>query len=255
MEENTNNKYAEFDTIVKEVTRELSSSVLVHPAKETFKSMAIHCVYAYVIDIFATIDINMPNEKLIDMMHNLTMFWTKLLANDCFECDNSQSITSHIDRMLDITHDKVCETNNEVSEYIKADENNGKLFNKAAYAAFHELERAEVHEDKIPANQVWRVYETMDNLRRILFRISAEKWNTSSMESLYWLNSLIREARIRWSYIRLLDKECVKCDRLLIQWELSHMFVWIFAESCCNHRNEYMEYITLNDKSNNEEDK
>lgn len=113
MKENTNNKYAEFDTIVKEVTKELSNSVLIHPAKETFETVAIHGAYAHVLDIFATIDINMPNEKLIDMMHNLRTLWATLLANDCFKCDNSQSITNHIDRMLDITHDKVNETDDD----------------------------------------------------------------------------------------------------------------------------------------------
>lgn len=118
MKENTNNKYAEFDTIVKEVTRELSNSVLIHPAKETFESMCINYIYARVFDIFATIDINMPNKKLMDMMHNLRTFWAKLLVNDCFECDNSQSITRCIDRMLDIARDKVCETDDDKRSMI-----------------------------------------------------------------------------------------------------------------------------------------
>lgn len=107
MKENTNNKYAEFDTIVKEVTRELSSSVLIHHAKDTFETVAINYAYACVLDIFATIDINMPNEKLMDMMYKLRTFWAKLFVNDCFECDNKQSITSCIDRMFDIARDKM----------------------------------------------------------------------------------------------------------------------------------------------------
>lgn len=118
MKENTNNKYAEFDMIVKEVTRELSNSVLIHPAKETFESMCIHYVYARVLDIFATIDINMPNKKLMNMMYTLRTFWAKLLVNDCFECDNSQSITRCIDRMIDITRDKVCETDDDKRSMI-----------------------------------------------------------------------------------------------------------------------------------------
>ncbi len=120
MKENTNNKYAEFDTIVKEVTRELSSSVLVHPVKETSESMYIHCVYARVLDIFATIDINMPNEKLMDQMYDLKTLWARLFVNDCFECDNKQSITSCIDRMFDIAQDKVTNKTDDDKRFYEA---------------------------------------------------------------------------------------------------------------------------------------
>lgn len=135
MEENTNNKYAEFDTIVKEVTRELSSSVLVHPAKETSESMYIHCVYGRVLDIFATIDINMPNEKLMDKMYDLKTLWARLFVNDCFECDNKQSITSCIDRMFDIAQDKV----NDTSDQQLLTDDDDKRFYEALSAVLEEL--------------------------------------------------------------------------------------------------------------------
>lgn len=137
MEENTNNKYAEFDTIVKEVTRELSSSVLVHPAKETSESMYIHCVYGRVLDIFATIDINMPNEKLMDMMYDLKTLWARLFVNDCFECDNKQSITSCIDRMFDIAQDKV----NDTSDPQLLTDDDDKRFYEAISVVLEELSK------------------------------------------------------------------------------------------------------------------
>lgn len=137
MEENTNNKYVEFDTIVKEVTRELSSSVLIHPAKETSESMYIHCVYGRVLDIFATININMPNEKLMDMMYDLKTLWARLFVNDCFECDNKQSITSCIDRMFDIAQDKV----NDTSDQQLLTDDDDKRFYEAISAVLEELSK------------------------------------------------------------------------------------------------------------------
>lgn len=138
---------------------------------------------------------------------------------------------------------------------MKANENNGRIFNGSAYIVHRELARAKVHEDKVPVNQVQRVSETMMNLNKVIDEIRTKDWDTTSMESLYRLNSLIREANRLWDYIILMNRECVKCDRLLIQSELNHMLTWVFEESCCNHRDEYMEYIALNNKSNNEEDK
>ena len=125
---------------------------------------------------------------------------------------------------------------------MKANENNGRIFNRSAYIVHRELKCAEVHEDKVPVNQVRRVSETMRNLKRVIDEIKTKDWDTSSMESLYRLNSLIREAHRLWDYINLLNSECVKCDRLLIQSELNHMLVWVFEESCFNHHEEYMAY-------------
>lgn len=270
MKENTNNKYAEFDTIVKEVTRELPSSVLIHPAKETFETMAIHGTYAHVLDIFATIDINMPNEKLTDMMHNLRTLWATLLANDCFKCDNSQSITRCIDRMLDIARDKVCETdddkrsmidiapdnksNNEEDKSMKANVNNGSIFNKAAYVAQCRFECAVVHEDKAPINEVWKVCETLNNFRKVLFKISIRGWDTTSMESLHQLKDLILDASDMWTYICALDEECVECDRYIIQAEINFMIERVSEEICIHHLEEYMTYINNDNKTSTDSD-
>ena len=226
--------------------------------------MCINYVYARVLDIFATIDINMPNEKLMDMMHNLRTFWTKLCANDCFECDNSQSITRCIDRMLDIARDKVCETdddkrsmidialdnksNNEEDKSMKANVNNGRIFNKAAYVTQREFGCAEVHEDKAPINEVWKVCETLTDFRKVLSEISIRKWDTTSMESLHRLNDLIRDASDMWTYICTLDEACVKCNRYIIQSEINFMIERISEETCIRHHEEYMAYSnSIND--------
>lgn len=139
---------------------------------------------------------------------------------------------------------------------MKANENNGRLFNGSAYIVHRELPSTDdIHIDKLPDNQVGAVCEKMRILHKVIDDIKTTNWDTTSMESLYHLNGLIREAIKSWDYISLLNRECVKCDRLLIQSELNHMLTWVFEESCYNHRDEYIEYITLNDKSNNEEDK
>lgn len=160
MEENTNNKYTEFDTIVKEVTRELSSSVLVHPAKETSESMYIHCVYGRVLDIFATIDINMPNEKLMDKMHDLKTLWARLFVNDCFECDNKQSITSCIDRMFDIARCKVNETNDveRFHEVISA------IIEELSKMEMVKLDNSSIDEEIETHNAFVEIYEMIDDL-------------------------------------------------------------------------------------------
>ena len=88
---------------------------------------------------------------------------------------------------------------------MKANENNGKMFNKYAYTAHNELERAEVHEDRAPINEVWKVCGIMTNLRKVLFEIAIREWDTTSMESLYRLNGLICNASDM--FIGLSDKE------------------------------------------------
>lgn len=125
---------------------------------------------------------------------------------------------------------------------MKASENNGKIFNGSAYIVYRELERATVHEYNVPDNQVQKLSETMRSLYKVIDEIKTKDWDTTSMESLYHLNGLIREAIKSWDYISLLDRECVKCDRLLIQSELNHMLTWVFEESCDNHRDEYFKY-------------
>lgn len=137
---------------------------------------------------------------------------------------------------------------------MKANENNGRIFNGSAYIVHRELARAEVHEDKVPVNQVQRVSETMMNLNRVIDEIKTKDWDTTSMESLYRLNSLIREAHRLWDYINLLNRECVKCDRLLIQSELNHMLIWVFEESCYNHRDEYMAYLNHDNETSTDSD-
>ena len=126
---------------------------------------------------------------------------------------------------------------------MKANENNGRLFNGSAYIVHRELPSTDdIRMDKIPDNQVEPVCEKMRILHKVIDEIKTTDWDTTSMESLYHLNGLIREAIKSWDYISLLNKECVKCDRPLIQSELSHMVMWAFEETCYNHYAEYMAY-------------
>lgn len=126
---------------------------------------------------------------------------------------------------------------------MKASENNGKLFNGCAHRSHNELERAEVHEDRAPINEVWKVCGIMTNLRKVLFEISIREWDTTSMESLYRLNGLICDASDMWAYIRTLDDECVKCNRNFIQWDMNQMTELVSREICFNHKEEYEAYL------------
>lgn len=125
---------------------------------------------------------------------------------------------------------------------MKANENSGMIFKKAAYVVQCKLERAEVHEDKAPINEVWKVCNTLSNLREALFEINIRDWDTTSMESLYQLDNLIRVASNMWAYIRTLDEECVKCDRYIIQAEMNFMIERISEETCIHHHDEYKAY-------------
>lgn len=126
---------------------------------------------------------------------------------------------------------------------MKANENNGRIFTGSALTAHSELARAEVHEDKAPINEVWKVCKTLTNFSKALLKIAIRAWDTTSMESLHRLNGLIREAIESWDYISLLDRECVKCDRLLIQSELNRMIEQIAKEICFYHKDEYEAYL------------
>ncbi len=126
---------------------------------------------------------------------------------------------------------------------MKANENNGRIFTGSARTAHNELVRAEVHEDKAPINEVWKVCKTLTNFSKALFKIAIRAWDTTSMESLHRLNGLIREAIESWDYISLLNRECVKCDRLLIQSELNRMIEQIAKEICFYHKDEYEAYL------------
>lgn len=140
------------------------------------------------------------------------------------------------------------------SKTMKANENNGRIFNGSAYIVHRELARAKVHEDKVPVNQVQRVSETMMNLNKVIDEIRTKDWDTTSMESLYRLNSLIREANRLWDYIILMNRECVKCDGLLIQSELSHMLAWVFEEIFIHHHEEYMAYLNHDNETSTDSD-
>ncbi len=132
---------------------------------------------------------------------------------------------------------------------MKASKNNGRLFNGSAYIARRELGRAVVHEDKAPINQVRRLSETMRNLNKVIDDITVNEWDTTSMESLYRLNGLIREASDMWVYICALDDECVKCERKLIQQEMNQMIELVAKEICFNHKEEYDAYLnSIDDK-------
>lgn len=129
------------------------------------------------------------------------------------------------------------------SKTMKANENNGRIFNKAAYVAQREFERAEVHAEKSPINEVWKVCETLADFRKVLFKISTKKWDTTSMESLHQLKDLIQDASDMWTYICTLDKECVKCNRYIIQSEINFMTERISEEIFIHHHEEYMAYL------------
>lgn len=93
---------------------------------------------------------------------------------------------------------------------MKANENNGRMFNKSAYTVLHEVRRAEVHEEKAPINEVWKVGYSLIDFRKALFEIGIREWDLTSMESLYRLDNLIREVSDIWTYICTLDDECVE---------------------------------------------
>lgn len=129
------------------------------------------------------------------------------------------------------------------SKTMKANENNGRIFNKAAYVAQREFGCAEVHAEKSPINEVWKVCETLADFRKVLFKISTKKWDTTSMESLHQLKDLIQDASDMWTYICTLDKECVKCNRYIIQSEINFMTERISEEIFIHHHEEYMAYL------------
>ena len=134
---------------------------------------------------------------------------------------------------------------------MKANENNGRIFNGSAYLVHRELPSTDdIRVDKVSDNQVGLVCEKLRILHKVIDEIKTKDWDTTSMESLYHLNDLIRKAIKSWDYISLLDRECVKCDRLLIQSELNRMLTWVFEESCYNHRDEYVEYCNSIDYLN-----
>lgn len=205
--------------------------------------------------------------RLNGLICNASDMWAyiRALDDECVKC-NRNLIQLDMNRMIDLVAKEICfnhkdeyeaylnsiadnktstdaDSNNEREEKtMEASKNNGKIFNGSAYIVYRELERATVHEYNVPDNQVQRLSETMRSLHKVIDEIKTTDWNTTSMESLYHLNELIRKAIKSWDYIMLLDRECVKCDRLLIQAELNHMLTWVFEESCYNHRDEYMEY-------------
>lgn len=125
---------------------------------------------------------------------------------------------------------------------MKANENNGRMFNKSAYTVLHEVRRAEVHEEKAPINEVWKVGYSLIDFRKALFEIGIREWDLTSMESLYRLDNLIREVSDIWTYICTLDDECVKCDRYIIQAEMNFMIERISEETCIHHHDEYKAY-------------
>lgn len=140
------------------------------------------------------------------------------------------------------------------SKTMKANENNGRIFNKAAYIVHREFECAEVHEGKAPINEVWKVYETLNNFREVLFKISTKKWDTTSMESLHQLKDLIQDASDMWTYICTLDKECVKCNRYIIQSEINFMTERISEEIFIHHHEEYMAYLNHDNETSTDSD-
>ena len=187
------------------------------------------------------------NRNLIQLDMNRMI---DLVAEICF--NHKEEYEAYLNSIADNKTSTGIDGNNEREEKtMKASKNNGRLFNGSAYLVHRELPSTDdIRVDKIPDNQVGLVCETMRSLHKVIDEIKTEDWDTTSMESLYHLNGLIREAIKSWDYISLLDRECVKCDRLLIQSELNHMLTWVFEESCYNHRNEYLEYCNSIDYHN-----